>query len=193
MRAKLRRLQIDKGVTTIYVTHDQVEAMAMSDRIAIMNLGKLQQVGTPDEVYSYPANLFVANFIGSPSMNFINCSFVKEMRSVAIPTNGEVLNYKLPPNIRQNIDLISDGTELVLGIRPEDVKLSPNEVDLGFEGGLIFTESLGSENIHHISRHNLGLKVRTSPAEIYNEGQPIWVTFAPEGIRIFDKKTELAI
>ncbi len=75
MRAELRRLQIDNQITTIYVTHDQTEAMAMADRIAIMNLGVLQQVGTPDEVYTYPANLFVANFIGSPSMNFITCEY----------------------------------------------------------------------------------------------------------------------
>ena len=73
MRGVLRRLQIENRTTTVYVTHDQIEAMAMADQIAIMNKGKLQQIGSPDEVYTYPANLFVANFIGTPSMNFIPC------------------------------------------------------------------------------------------------------------------------
>lgn len=193
MRAELHRLQIDKGVTTIYVTHDQVEAMAMSDRIAIMNLGKLQQVGTPDEVYSTPVNLFVANFIGSPSMNFIDCVYVKASNSVAIQTNGEILEYKLPTGIKQDVMNLADGAKLVLGIRPEDVNLSENKLESGFEGRLILTESLGSENIHHVGRHNLEIKVRTSPSEVYAEGQPIWVNFEPDGIRLFDKNTELAI
>jgi multiple sugar transport system ATP-binding protein len=193
MRAELHRLQIDKGVTTIYVTHDQIEAMAMSDRIAIMNLGKLQQVGTPDEVYSSPVNLFVANFIGSPSMNFIDCIYNKDSNSVTIATNGETVEYKLPAGLKQDVSKIVDKARLIMGVRPEDVNLSINSVETGFDGRMILTEALGSENIHHVGRHNLQLKVRTSPSEIYTEGQPVWINFEPEGIRLFDKNTEFAI
>ena len=80
MRTELRRLHIDNGSTTVYVTHDQVEAMSMADRIAIMNDGILQQVGTPTEVYSWPANLFVAQFVGSPIMNVVDCSIRRQVR-----------------------------------------------------------------------------------------------------------------
>jgi multiple sugar transport system ATP-binding protein len=193
MRADLRRLQIDNGTTTVYVTHDQIEAMAMADRIAIMNNGVMLQVGSPDDVYSYPSNLFVANFIGSPSMNFINCSFEKDTRSVAIPTNGEVLRYILPDNITQNIDNLSDKKELILGIRPEDVKIHIEPLEIGFEIRMVLMEALGSENIHHLQRHNLEFKARTPPSDIYEENQPLWVSFEPEGIRLFDQKTEEAI
>jgi len=193
MRSKLRLLQIDNKITTIYVTHDQTEAMALSDRIAIMNEGRLLQVGTPEEIYSNPANLFVANFIGSPSMNFVPCKFEKAARSLLIPTNGENLRYALPSGLTQNIDDIADGAELILGIRPEDVNIHSEFIDSGFESSLVLTEMLGSENIHHINRHDLELKARTGPADEFAEGKPLWITFEPDGIRLFDKKTEAAI
>ena len=193
MRAELRRLQIDNGTTTVYVTHDQIEAMAMADRIAIMNQGALLQVGSPDEVYSYPAGLFVAKFIGSPSMNFIDCRFEKAGRSVAIPANGEVLQYKLPVQLKQDLDQLPDGAELVLGVRPEDVYIHTEPVEAGFEIRMVLMEALGSENIHHLQRHELHFKARTSPSDVYVEKQPLWVTFEPEGVRLFDKKTEIAI
>jgi multiple sugar transport system ATP-binding protein len=193
MRAELRRLQIDNGTTTVYVTHDQIEAMAMADRIAVMNKGRLLQVDSPDIIYSYPANLFVANFIGSPSMNFINCHFDKSSRSLIISTNGEEVVYKLPNGIKQDVETVPDHTELVLGIRPEDVNISTEPEDAGFEVRMILMEALGSENIHHLQRHQLEFKSRTSPSDVYAENQPLWVYFEPEGIRLFDKKTEQAI
>ena len=193
MRAKLRQLQIDNGITTIYVTHDQVEAMALSDRIAIMNQGELLQVDTPAEVYSHPVNLFVANFIGSPSMNFIDCHYEAATRSLVIPTDGEKLNYELPPNLIQNIDDLVDGTELILGIRPEDVNIFTEFLDNAIECSLVLTEILGSENIHHLKRHELNFISRTPPVDEFDEGEPLWATFEPEGVRLFDKKTETAI
>jgi multiple sugar transport system ATP-binding protein len=193
MRAELRRLQIDNRITTVYVTHDQVEAMAMADRIAIMNLGVLQQVGSPDEVYTYPANLFVANFIGSPSMNFINCEYQAASRSVRIPTNGEALIYRIPDDIKQSVAGLQDGAELVLGIRPEDVNIYTEPVEEGIEAKYILLEALGSENIHHLGHSELFLITRTSPADVYEEGQTLWITFEHGGIRLFDRKSELAI
>ncbi len=194
MRAELRRLQIDNKITTIYVTHDQTEAMAMADRIAIMNLGVLQQVGTPDEVYTYPENLFVANFIGSPSMNFINCDFQASSQTVRIPTNGsEALTYRLPQDIKQSLTHLSDGAELVLGIRPEDVNIFTEPVENGIECTYILLEALGSENIHHVGHGELFMIARTSPADIYEEGQTLWVSFEHAGIRLFDRKSKMAI
>jgi multiple sugar transport system ATP-binding protein len=194
MRVELRRLQIENGVTTIYVTHDQIEAMAMADRIAIMNKGFLLQVGTPDEVYAYPANLFVANFIGSPSMNFIRCTYKADTQSLMIRVNGDSVEYRLPKTgLKQNIAQLNEGAELVLGVRPEDVTISTEPVDSGLECQMILTEALGSENIHHLQHHALLLKSRTGLSDVFAEGQTVWVTFVPEGVRFFDHKTEQAI
>jgi len=193
MRAELRRLQITNQITTVYVTHDQVEAMAMADRIAIMNLGVLQQVGTPDEVYTYPANLFVANFIGSPSMNFINCNFQASTHSLQIPTNSETLIFRLPDNIKQVSTGLHDGSELVLGIRPEDIDIHTEPVEEGIECSYILLEALGSENIHHTGHGELNMVVRTSPADTYSEGQSLWVSFEHDGIRLFDRNSGMAI
>ena len=193
MRVELRRIQLSNRVTTIYVTHDQVEAMAMADRIAIMNKGFLLQVGTPDEVYAYPATLFVANFIGSPSMNFIACHFDKLSHSLLIGANGETLQYRIPPSICQNLSAVPDGKELVLGVRPEDVLISTDPQEDGFEVRLVITENLGSENIHHLERNELKVVSRTSPGDVYQEDQCLWVRFEPEGVRLFDKETEKAL
>ncbi len=193
MRAELRRLQINNQITTIYVTHDQVEAMAMADRIAIMNVGVLQQVGTPDDVYTHPANLFVANFIGSPSMNFIPCEYEAESRSLRMHAEGETLHYHLPEDIHQSVGGLADGTELVLGVRPEDVNIHTESMDGGLECKLIIVEALGSENIHHLGHSDLLIVARTSPADVYADGQTLWVSFEPGGMRLFDRKTENAI
>jgi multiple sugar transport system ATP-binding protein len=193
MRAELRRLQIINRITTVYVTHDQVEAMAMADRIAIMDKGVLQQVGTPDEVYVSPANLFVANFIGSPSMNFIPCTFDAEAHGVNIQTHADSIFYRLPENIHQSVGRLKSGAELILGVRPEDVYIHTEPVEGGFESQLVMMEALGSENIHHLQHGDLLFVSRTSPADVYLEGLPVWVTFETEGIRLFDRKTEAAI
>lgn len=193
MRVELRRLQLTNRVTTIYVTHDQVEAMAMADRIAIMNKGYLLQVGTPDEVYAYPATLFVANFIGSPSMNFIDCKYDQNCRSLAIRCNGETLQYRIPEDIKQDLSSLPDGKDLVLGIRPEDVLISTEPVENGFEVRLVITENLGSENVHHFERDELKVISRTSPGDVYSEDEPLWISFVPEGVRLFDRETEKAL
>ena len=193
MRAELRRLQIINRITTIYVTHDQVEAMAMADRIAIMEKGVLQQVGTPDEVYVSPANLFVANFIGSPSMNFIPCTFDSATHGVNIQTHTDNILYHLPDDIKQSVSRLQDGADLILGIRPEDVYIHTEPVKDGFESQLVLMEALGSENIHHLEHGDLLFVARTSPADIYPEGHAVWVTFETAGIRLFDRKTETAI
>jgi multiple sugar transport system ATP-binding protein len=121
MRTELQRLQEDLGVTTVYVTHDQTEAMTMGDRIAVLNDGRLQQVGTPLECYHEPANLFVAGFIGEPSMN------VFEMRVDGEELVGEEFTYPLSSETRE---ALGDVREVTLGIRPEDV-----EVLTGAENG----------------------------------------------------------
>ncbi|TIU10763.1 MAG: ABC transporter ATP-binding protein, partial [Mesorhizobium sp.] len=117
MRAEIKRLHIKQGSTTIYVTHDQIEAMSLADRIVIMHEGFIQQVGTPDEVYSHPANLFVAQFVGSPVMNIAEAS-VADQAGAAV--GGAPAGFEFPRELLSRLNGHSNGG-LTLGIRPEGV------------------------------------------------------------------------
>jgi ABC-type sugar transport system ATPase subunit len=110
-----------------------------------------------------------------------------------IGSNGSSVKFPLPDNIKQSVSALQDGTELILGIRPEDVNISSVPAEGGLETTYVLMEALGSENIHHLRLGALNIKARTSPADVYGDGQTLWVRFEPEGIRLFDKKTELAI
>src|SRR6266511_2210602 len=138
MRAEIKRLHVDVARTFIYVTHDQVEAMTMSDRIAVMRDGVVQQCATPEEIYERPANRFVASFMGSPPMNFVTGELVdvdgvRSFRSSAL--TQEISLYDAQP----------DDPAVVLGIRPEDVSLSPSPTP-GYRPGKVFvSEPLGPD------------------------------------------------
>jgi len=143
MRTELQRLQEELGTTTIYVTHDQTEAMTMSDRIAILNDGELQQIGTPLECYYEPNNQFVAGFIGEPSMNFIRCT--RDGNVLSTPD----FDYELS---QSTADTLGSQTELTLGIRPEDVEVVRNPAepnDVAVEVDVI--EPFGKENNLHLA------------------------------------------
>ena len=116
MRAELRHLQQQLGVTTIYVTHDQAEAMTLADKLIVMNAGCIQQVGKPEEIYRYPQNKFVAGFIGSPPMNFIDCRL--DMTKSALV--GEPFERKIDPKWSR-LWPRKGPTERILGVRPEDL------------------------------------------------------------------------
>ncbi|ELZ44200.1 ABC transporter [Halorubrum coriense DSM 10284] len=138
MRTELQRLQDELDVTTMYVTHDQTEAMTMGDRIAILNAGELQQVATPLECYHEPANRFVAGFIGDPSMNF----FPVERDGETLV--GDVFDYSLSAS---TLDDVGDVTDLTLGIRPEDIALAGDSTgDHTFSTVVEVVEPMGDEN-----------------------------------------------
>ncbi len=140
MRMELQRLQNDLDVTTVYVTHDQTEAMTMGDRIAILDGGRLQQVATPLECYHRPRNLFVAGFIGEPSMNFFDAT-LKEGQLVL---EGTELSYPLSASIREELE---GETDLVLGVRPEDVEIVAESTDdHAFPVTIDVVEPMGNEN-----------------------------------------------
>ena len=164
MRVELKRLHIDIGATTVYVTHDQVEAMSMGDRIAIMNLGLLQQVGTPHDVYSKPNNLFVANFIGSPGMNFIDCEPVKKDGRLLLKLLEDDITIDLNPEMRAIIEQRVQGKkELVLGVRPEDVSFSSKKEKDLLAVKVYVSEETGSYNIIDVNLGSQKVKVRTLP------------------------------
>jgi multiple sugar transport system ATP-binding protein len=153
MRAEIASLQTQLGVTTIYVTHDQVEAMTMGDRVAVMRKGELQQVAPPQELYEHPVNLFVGGFIGSPAMNMTEAtierndgSYVAKVGSQSLTLDEEVV--KEHPALEKYV-----GRPVVLGIRPEsleDASLAPEiSEDRHIKGVVVLREPLGSEIVAH--------------------------------------------
>ncbi|MCT8974239.1 ABC transporter ATP-binding protein [Microbaculum marinisediminis] len=144
MRAELRRFHLDLNATTIYVTHDQLEAMSMSDLVAVMHAGAVQQFGTPAEVYGKPANLFVAGFIGSPPMNFLQGEITSSNsdRTFMSPT----VSSKVP----EWSEHLQTGQKVTLGIRPQDIEIVSDGTPADFVGRVWVVELLGSEKLLEI-------------------------------------------
>jgi multiple sugar transport system ATP-binding protein len=153
MRAEISRLQTDLGTTTIYVTHDQVEAMTMGDRIAVMRKGELQQVGPPQELYDRPVNLFVGGFIGSPAMNMLEGQLARSNGGLAVDVGGQRLALDEALGSRPALRGY-EGRTVVVGIRPEhveDASLTDAPPDRRLRGEVVLTEALGSEIVAHIA------------------------------------------
>jgi multiple sugar transport system ATP-binding protein len=155
MRAEIASLQNELGVTTIYVTHDQVEAMTMGDRVAVMRKGELQQVAPPQELYERPVNLFVGGFIGSPAMNLVEAVIQQRNGNLAVhigehdlTLSDELLAYR--PALREYV-----GRKVIVGIRPEnleDAALEPDHPeDQRMRGVVVLREPLGSEIVAHFT------------------------------------------
>ena len=190
MRTELQRLQAELGVTTVYVTHDQTEAMTMGDRIAILDDGVLQQVGTPLECYHAPNNQFVAGFIGEPSMNF----FPMDRRDDRLV--GDRFEYELTAAQRE---AVGDADRVTLGVRPEDIT-----VDI--EGGgshaydvfVDVVEPRGDENTVHLTFDRGVDEPETFTATIsglrhIQAGEPVVATLPPDSIHLFDAETGVAL
>jgi multiple sugar transport system ATP-binding protein len=154
-RAEIAKLQNDLGTTTIYVTHDQIEAMTMGDRVAVMRKGELQQVAPPQELYDRPVNLFVGGFIGSPAMNMVEATLAKSNGGYAVEAGGQriVLGQELITS-RPALPAY-EGKKLVLGIRPEELEdatlVADTPADRRLKGKVELTEALGSEIMAHFT------------------------------------------
>jgi multiple sugar transport system ATP-binding protein len=153
MRAEISRLQRDVGVTTIYVTHDQVEAMTMGDRVAVMRLGVLQQMDTPSRLYRMPTNLFVAGFIGSPAMNLVEATVHEEGNRLFVDFGGHRLNIDDAALERRPALRAYVGRPVILGVRPEDMEdasLRPGAPeDRRLKTTIELREDMGSEVFMH--------------------------------------------
>jgi len=195
MRTELKKLHVDVGATTVYVTHDQIEAMSMGDKVVIMNKGLLQQVGTPQEIYNDPKNLFVAKFIGSPGMNFINCTAVKnESGKVHLKITAVNNNISIPENLQTLIlDKNMVEKELILGVRPEDISLEFIDKEDYVKSEVFIIETLGSYNIIDIKMGNETVKARTLPVVVPDIGTIAFIGFDMQRIKLFDKATENSI
>ena len=189
MRTELQQLHEELGVTTVYVTHDQTEAMTMSDRMAVMDGGELQQVGEPLDLYHEPANLFVAGFIGEPNMNFL------DGRRVDGAFEGDHLAYPFDDEIA---DAVGDVDDLVLGVRPESIDLlEPGEAGADeaheFEVTVSVVEPMGNENVVHLafpgSEAGDDLTAITDGLRNVEEGETVAVRLPVDAVHVFDAAT----
>jgi multiple sugar transport system ATP-binding protein len=193
MRTELQRLQEELGVTTVYVTHDQTEAMTMGDRIAILDGGELQQVATPLECYHEPANVFVAGFLGEPSMNFFDVDY-RDGRLVA-----DAFEYPVSDALAADI---GDETELVLGVRPESIELVDAATrDTDFATVVDVVEPTGDENTVYLTFANAAadehlensIVATTSGLRQVESGQSVVARIPERTIHVFDRQTGRAL
>jgi multiple sugar transport system ATP-binding protein len=186
MRAELKKLQKELGITTIYVTHDQVEAMTMGDRVAILNQGALQQFGNASDIYFHPVNIFVAGFIGTPPANFFDCTLIKEELCVF-----DVGTFKYPVPEQWLEKAKNWSSSLILGIRPQDVIVQTKAKKKGLITAMLeIVEPLGDRQVLDLRVGDYLVKALVSPdfeAELRDE---LWLEFPSDKIYVFDKKTE---
>jgi multiple sugar transport system ATP-binding protein len=179
MRSELKRLHKDRGATTVYVTHDQLEALTMSTVIAVMKAGELQQLASPTEVYSHPANIFVADFIGTPKVNL--------MDAIATPS-AEGTTIQIADVGINNLPAAASGP-VVVAIRPEDIHISLTPTPDGAEFSVYSVLPAGSEVIINLRRGNLMLTAKEDRAVDIEMDRTVWVTFDAAAINIYDKES----
>ncbi len=192
MRSYLKRLHLELGHTMVYVTHDQEEAMAMADRISVMRDGELVQTGSPEEIYNHPRNIFVAGFVGEPSMNFLECEYS--------PNGGEpVLIYRdiylpLPAQARSLAQENALPKQVLLATRPFYVGVSNVESDIYKVPARVFiVERMGDMAVVIANVHESRLQVVTSPDFNARPNDPVWLSFDPQHCHLFDMQTEMAL
>ncbi len=195
LRVELRQIQQELKTTTLYVTHDQTEAMSMGDRIAVLNEGVVHQVGVPLEVYANPADLFVAQFIGNPKINLFSCSITGGNGRGTSRLSLEQGLIEFPMGTRSARWLESFGKKegLILGVRPEAVKIAREKAETRFEAEVLFLEHFGSMNIVNLQKGKRIFKARTRPTEKVEAGEKVWVELEDARIIFFDQPTGKAM
>jgi multiple sugar transport system ATP-binding protein len=185
MRAEIKRLHLEQQATTVYVTHDQTEAMALGDKIVVMSAAEVQQVGSPAEVYYEPANLFVARFIGSPGMNLIRGRYRDGV--VDLPVGQ---SYRVPDAWRERLDRAAADRDLIVGFRPEAVSIGPDE---GLDATVYTSDMHGGHAMLHLDLGDKGIVHARSPRSArYPMGSALRFGIDPEQVRFFDPESERA-
>jgi multiple sugar transport system ATP-binding protein len=193
-RTEITKLHKRLATTFIYVTHDQVEAMTMASRIAVMNQGILYQLDSPQNLYDYPDNLFVAGFIGSPAMNFFNARLRKDGGNLVVDAGAFAVKI---PDDRKNIYMPHEGKDVVFGIRPEDIYdpkfEAPNIIGESVVGSVEVTELMGNEIFVFFKSGDHDYVGRIDPRTDFKMGDNVQATFNMANMHIFDKENEQAI
>lgn len=183
-RAFLKYLQREVGVTAIYVTHDQAEAMALADRIVVMQAGRIMQVGTPQQIYSQPANTFVASFIGSPPMNLLPAT------SRGGTMTLDVEDSSAEPITLHGLAARQDGP-ITVGIRPEYIKIHTEPVENGIPAEQYVVQMLGSETLVLVKVHNHIVSIRIFGDDIIELPKKVWLTYDPDRTFFYDASGDL--
>ncbi|WEX10592.1 sn-glycerol-3-phosphate ABC transporter ATP-binding protein UgpC [Chelativorans sp. AA-79] len=186
MRAEIKKLHQQLGATSIYVTHDQIEAMTLADRIVAMHGGVVQQVGSPLELYDRPANLFVAGFIGSPAMNFLSARY-QEGESGPAAKLADGVSVPLPHPF-----VLEPGSAVTLGIRPEHVVMGMQDAD-GIPASVDLIEPTGFGIILHLTLHGLPLKIFTLDRAALDAGGAVSIAFPSRYLHVFDRDGKRAV
>jgi multiple sugar transport system ATP-binding protein len=191
MRAEIKRLHQELGTTVIYVTHDQMEAMTMADRIAVMLDGRVQQVGTPDQIYADPANTFVAGFIGSPAMNFLSGQLSTSNGHVSV-RGGDGWEVPLSPANAQRARNSGTG-EVILGVRHGHLQLNRQATSGALAGRIYTVEPTGDVTFVHV-RLGEDLLVASTASGFHGSGdEPVWITPDQDHLYLFDATTSAAL
>ncbi|HSK48293.1 MAG TPA: ABC transporter ATP-binding protein [Coriobacteriia bacterium] len=193
-RAEISKLHKRLGTTFVYVTHDQTEAMTMADRIAVMNAGEIHQVGSPQELYDRPKNVFVAGFIGSPAMNFFKARV--DSADGAMDLKGNTFTMRVPrdraPELQSYI-----GREMLFGVRPEnihDAQFTPTGINaVPLDVGVEVTELMGNEVFLHVEAGETKLLARVDPRTEAQAGKPTQLAVDLERMHLFDPDSEQAL
>ncbi len=200
MRGEIKRLQIKLGITAIYVTHDQVEAMTMADRIAVIKEGRLQAYSPPDELYDQPRTLFVASFVGNPPMNFLDVEVTRENGDHHVRAEG--VDLIIPPDRGEKV---AGKGRVIMGIRPEDMIIASNEPVLsqaeglsagagqGVSGEIYVVEPMGRDDLIDVRIGGTSVRVLTDPALGLRMGQTVTLDFNSNKMQFFDPKTEKSL
>lgn len=195
MRTVITKLHQELQTTFVYVTHDQIEAMTMADRIVVMNDGNIQQVDTPENLYTKPCNMFVAGFIGTPQMNFFNCRLEKVDNDFYISFNK--YDFLLPKSKNEDIKLEEYlGKEVIAGIRPNNIHTENNKGKFNnckINTQVEITESMGAESYLYVKCSENKFTIRTKGDVEYKMGQVVDVFLDIEKIHLFDKESKLII
>jgi multiple sugar transport system ATP-binding protein len=190
MRTELKRLHFQNDTTTVYVTHDQVEAMSLADRIAVMNEGVLQQVGTPTEVYQHPANLFVAQFVGSPVMNVTKATLKANGAATKVAIGDGAASFDFPPDLPQRMAAAGHSDpEVTVGVRPEGVLVARGEIRgyIPVEAHII--EPLGAYDIVDLKIGGQFLRARTASGFVGKPGDTVWARLDIAQTHFFSPRT----
>ncbi len=187
MRREITHLQRELGITTVYVTHDQLEATAMADRIAVMNLGELQQLASPREIFENPANKFVAEFVGEPPMNFLDVEFTSTADEIEL--KGSAFNLTLRGKERIEVLQKLDQPKITLGIRPMYIQAHMSQVEAAIPAQVYVVEPLDEFNIITVTMNGTRFLVETEPDFRPDFDQRIWLTIPEEKLHLFHPVT----
>ena len=190
MRTELKRLHAELEKTFVYVTHDQAESLIMSDRIVVLNEGKLQQLGTPEEIYNQPANVFIAGFVGSPPMNFFDGQ-LQNGGGAHWLVKGEGYTCEFTPAPTQRL-IANASADLQLGVRPEDIEVLPSESPTA-QATVVVREPLGSDLFLTLELEDVTFKARTHPDARMDRGDCVPILFKSTKVHLFDKTTGVTL